>query len=86
MSSEHPRGWHTFTRLCSWCGRARGFLPSARVVADGEAMARIRASCAAGVVLPYVGVLICPSCDLGETLRLPRGRYLMDLAEYRGTS
>lgn len=80
-------GWSTHQRLCSWCGRARGFLPSARAVADGEAMARIRASCAAGIVLPYLGALICSHCDFDHAhgSMIPREGYVMDLAEYRGT-
>jgi hypothetical protein len=84
MTSER---WSTYQRLCSWCDKPRGFLPSARAVADGEAMARIRACCAAGIVLPYLGVLICPRCDHdhAQASVIPRERYVMDLAEYRGT-
>jgi hypothetical protein len=64
-------------RICSGCGRARGFLPSSRTTD----LAQVRATLAKGWTLPLVGVMVCPRCDLDPHLiGFPRLAYVLDVA------
>jgi hypothetical protein len=65
---------------CTWCGRARGFLPSSTVPDD--IMPHVRDVVSRGATLPLIGAMICSPCDLDPArVGLPRQAHVLTVTE-----